>query len=63
MAEHYDIYYSTHVQNYGWLGWAKNGEPAGTAGKCLQVEAIKIRLIPKDNALPKDMQISNSYYE
>lgn len=32
LAEHYDIYYRVHSQSYGWLGWAKNGEIAGTAG-------------------------------
>ena len=33
LAEHYDIYYRVHVQDIGWLSWAKNGEMNGTAGK------------------------------
>ena len=38
MQRHYDVYYRVHAQSFGWLGWAKNGAPAGTAGyakKCL----------------------------
>ena len=27
MAEHYDIYYRVHAQSFGWLSWAKNGDP------------------------------------
>ena len=26
LAKYYDIYYRAHVQGYGWLGWAKNGQ-------------------------------------
>ncbi|HHT77586.1 MAG TPA: hypothetical protein GXZ67_06870, partial [Clostridiaceae bacterium] len=25
MANHFDVYYRVHIQDYGWLGWAKNG--------------------------------------
>ena len=25
IAKYFDIYYRTHCENYGWLGWAKNG--------------------------------------
>ena len=32
-AEQYDVYYRVHAQDYGWLGWTKNGENAGTSGK------------------------------
>ena len=31
MAEHYDVYYRVHAQTYGWLAWAKNGEPQDSA--------------------------------
>lgn len=37
------IEYSTHVQNIGWQGYVANGALAGTSGKGLQIEAIKIR--------------------
>ncbi len=35
-----------HVSNMGWLGWAKNGETAGTIGGRIQSEAIEIKLVP-----------------
>ena len=44
---YYDIYYRAHVENGGWLGWAKNGEPAGTTGASLRMEAIQIELVPR----------------
>ena len=32
ISSYYDVYYRVHAQSYGWMGWAKNGETAGTAG-------------------------------
>lgn len=32
LANQYDIYYRVHSAGYGWLGWAKNGDSAGTTG-------------------------------
>jgi uncharacterized protein YjdB len=43
--------YTTHVQNYGWIGSspsntiAQNGQMGGTSGKGLRVEALKINLV------------------
>ena len=45
--KNFDIYYRAHVQNGGWLGWAKNGEPAGTQGASLRMEALQIKILPK----------------
>ena len=47
MAEHYDVYYRVHAENFGWLGWAKNGEQAGTAGYAYRLEGIEIVLMEK----------------
>lgn len=47
LSDFFDIYYRVHVSQNDWLGWAKNGEPAGTTGGRLQSEAIEIRLIAK----------------
>ena len=52
MAEHYDIYYRVHAQTFGWLDWAKNGAPAGTAGYAKRLEGIEIKLVPKGGAAP-----------
>ena len=32
---------------FGWLGWAKNGESAGTEGYSYRLEAIQIQLVKK----------------
>lgn len=51
-ASAYDIWYSVHSADYGWLGWAKNGEPAGTAGKNKAAQAVKVVLVSKGGAAP-----------
>ena len=50
--EKYDVYYRVHAQTYGWLGWSKNGAPAGTAGMAKRLEGIQIVLVPKNGAAP-----------
>ncbi|MEX1506161.1 C39 family peptidase [Enterococcus sp. C56] len=50
------VNYQTHVQNIGWQGVVKNGEIAGTSGKNLQLEAIKINL--SDAALVGNIEYS-----
>lgn len=49
LAEKYDIYYQVHVEGAGWLGWAKNGQLAGSEGCQRRIEAFKIAIEPKDN--------------
>ena len=39
-----NIYYTTHVENIGWQKYVSNGEMAGTTGKALRLEGIKIKL-------------------
>jgi len=56
MSKKYDIYYRVHAQSYGWLGWAKNGAPAGTAGYGKRLEGIQIVLVPKGGAAPGNHQ-------
>ena len=52
MARDYDIYYRVHAQTYGWLGWAMNGEPAGSEGLSKRLEAIEIVLVEKGGNPP-----------
>ena len=47
LAEQYDVYYRVHAQNVGWLGWASNGDLAGTAHKSLRLEAVEIVFVEK----------------
>ena len=37
--------YQAHVKNVGWMDWVYGDDIAGTTGKNLQIEAIKIELI------------------
>ena len=52
MANKYDVYYRVHSQEFGWLGWAKNGASAGTSGYSYRLEGIEIRLVEKGKAGP-----------
>ena len=52
MAERYNIWYRVHVANLGWLGWTSNGNPAGTTGFSLHVQALQIVLSDKSDAAP-----------
>ena len=38
------IYYSTHVQDYGWLSNVGDGKTSGTSGQSKRIEAIKVSL-------------------
>lgn len=50
LSDSYDIWYRVHSANVGWLGWASNGEPAGTQGYACQIEAIQIKVLPKNSS-------------
>ena len=50
--EKYDVYYRVHAQSYGWLGWAKNGAPSGTAGYAKRLEGIQIVVLKKGASAP-----------
>ena len=58
------MYYCVHAQHFGWLGWAKNGESAGTAGYAYRLEGIQIRIVKKgaDAPAPLDSRWV-SFYE
>lgn len=52
MADNYNIYYRVYINGYGWLGWAKNGERAGTKGVNFNISAVQIKLVPKGADAP-----------
>lgn len=56
-ANHYDVYYRVHCAEVGWLGWAKNGEAAGTQGYGHGMQAIEVRIVAK--AKPEDAPTSD----
>ena len=47
LADGYDIYYQVHSAGFGDLGWAKNGERAGSEGYAKSIESIRILLVKK----------------
>ena len=52
MSYYYNVWYRAHIQNAGWLGWAKNGETAGSVGQGLRVEALQVMILPKNAGAP-----------
>ena len=48
----YHVWYRVHSQDYGWLGWAKDGDPAGTTGLAKRAEAVEVLIQSKDAAAP-----------
>ena len=48
-----EISYRTHVQSYGWQGYATNGEVSGTIGQAKRLEAIQIKSLGR---FPGDIQ-------
>ena len=52
------IKYQAHVQDIGWQDWVSDGAMAGTEGKNLRLEAIKIKL---ENA-PTDLRVKYQTY-
>ncbi|MEI3356828.1 MAG: hypothetical protein V8R81_07535 [Clostridia bacterium] len=47
IANYYDVYYKCYVEQVGWLGWAKNGENAGTESQSRRIEAMRIVIVRK----------------
>ena len=38
-----NLQYRTHVQDYGWMSWKKEGQNSGTIGESKRIEAIQIK--------------------
>ena len=52
LTKYYSIYYRAKVENFGWLGWAKNGEISGTTKIGYRLEGLEIRVLPKTAPAP-----------
>lgn len=48
VSKYFDVYYRAHVQNIGWLSWAKNGEFAGTSNYNYHIEALQVAIQRKN---------------
>lgn len=55
------VIYQGHSQNIGWMSPTGNGNIAGTSGKALRLEAVKLSLIdvPQDATLTIDYHVQN----
>ncbi|MGL9730210.1 serine hydrolase [Enterococcus sp. DIV0756] len=54
IAETHWVYYRVQTEKFGWLGWAKNNEDAGTIGYDEAVRGIQIQLIEKGKKPSED---------
>lgn len=54
-ANLYDVYYRVHSADFGWLGWTKNGQAAGSEGFSKSVQSIQIKLVNKGGNAPGAM--------
>ncbi|MFZ2275599.1 MAG: hypothetical protein WAV68_01375 [Candidatus Nanogingivalis sp.] len=62
ISSKFDLWYRAHISNIGWMGWVKNGEPAGIIGeKANNIESIEIKLLPKSSS-PDDYNQDNAGY-
>ena len=48
----YDVYYRAYVPNFGWMGWACNGQNAGTSGYNCLITSLQIVLVEKGANAP-----------
>lgn len=66
----YDVYYRVHIKDRGWLGWAKNGQTAGSTVTGKEITGVEIKLINRSygtNLYNADYFMENAkhgwYYE
>lgn len=52
LAKVYDLYYRAHCELFGWEGWARNGESAGSKGAGFRMEGLQVELRVKGSSAP-----------
>ncbi|SEP98890.1 Uncharacterized conserved protein YjdB, contains Ig-like domain [Lachnospiraceae bacterium RM5] len=50
ISNYYDVYYSVYVKNFGWTGFARNGEKAGSEGYGNEIKGLRVKLVLKGKA-------------
>ena len=58
--KYFNIFYRVHVSTIGWMDWTSNGSPAGSIGYYYKIEAIEIKILPKDDT---SIKISSNAYK
>ncbi len=51
ISKFYDVYYRAYIDTFGWQGWAKNGEACGSQNYYRLIQAVEIRLVPKNSEI------------
>lgn len=62
IEKEYDVEYRVHVENLGWLGWAKNGENTGTENYGFKIEAIELKLVKKTLLKKQTAETTGIYF-
>lgn len=52
LAKHYHVYYKVYSADRGWLGWARDGQHAGTGTHRYPIGALRVVLVKKGSAAP-----------
>ncbi|MCD8199501.1 MAG: InlB B-repeat-containing protein [Coriobacteriaceae bacterium] len=52
ISKYYNLYYRVYIKGYGWLGWAVNGQMAGTTLKRFSASAYQVKLALKKTPAP-----------
>lgn len=52
LSKVYNVYYRVYASDHHWLGWAKNGQKAGTQGHKYTMGAIQVQLRLKGTGAP-----------
>ncbi|SEP63730.1 hydrophobic W protein [Lachnospiraceae bacterium RM5] len=64
IANNFDVYYRVQAEKFGWLGWTKNGDSAGSSGFAYRLEAIQIKLVKNgdDTSFANNIRL-NPFYD
>lgn len=56
-----NVYYKTHVEDYGWQEYVNDGKTSGTSGKSKQIEALRIGIsnLPYEGNIEYSSHIQN----
>ena len=48
LGDSHNIFYRFYLQDYGWLGWAHNGETTGSIDANLNVQQVQVKIVRND---------------
>ena len=57
------MYYRAYSEKFGWLGWAKSGEKAGSAGYARKLEAFQVNFVRKGESFTVKSDRTKCFYD